>query len=177
MYSQQFQSSRSAQGRLLVACQCLLEALESRLLLSAIPAPLMGADIGTPAGGSDSYDSNTGIITVTGAGHDIIGGSDAFHYVYEPLDGDGTITVKIDSDSANSGESLAGLDIRTSLLPDAANVFVARGTTDRSSSIPARSTPPPAETTTPAKWAAFPNFYGSHARRATSTRPTRLITE
>src|SRR5579864_5997322 len=96
------QSSRSARRRLSRACSSFFEALESRVLLSALPAPLSGTDIGTPTGGSNSFDTNTGIITVVGAGQDIVGASDAFHYVSEPMDGDGTITVQIDSDSANN---------------------------------------------------------------------------
>ena len=111
--------------RVRVRVSLLIESLESRVLLSALPAPLTATDVGAPTGGSNNFDSNTGIITVVGAGHDLFDTSDAFHYVFEPLDGDGTITVQIDSDSANAARSLAGLDIRSSLSPSAANVFVA----------------------------------------------------
>jgi hypothetical protein len=105
----------------------LAEPLESRVHLSNVPAPLTSVDVGTPTGGSASYDSGTGVYTVVGAGHDIRNAADAFHYVYTQLTGDGTVVVQVDSDSDGVGDNhaLAGLDIRSSLSPTAANMFVA----------------------------------------------------
>jgi hypothetical protein len=116
-------SYRSVQKRLQAACS--LEALESRRLLSAVPAPLTSVDVGTPTGGSASYDSTSQTYTVVGSGYDIYGNSDAFHYVYEPLTGNGTITVQVTADSANANQSLAGLNIRDSLSPTAPNLWLA----------------------------------------------------
>jgi len=123
MSSSSRQSNRSIQKRLGAAC--LLEALEPRKLLSAVPAPLTSVDVGTPTGGSASFNGTNQTFTVVGAGDDIYGAADAFHYVYEPLTGNGTVTVKITGDNADSDESLAGLDIRDSLSTTAANLWVA----------------------------------------------------
>ncbi len=100
------------------------EALESRQLLSAVPAPFHSADIGTPAGGSATYAAGTKTFTVIGAGHDLFGASDAFHFVYEPLVGNQTVTIRILTDGASADNSLAGLDIRSSLSPSAADLFL-----------------------------------------------------
>src|ERR1700712_4047127 len=86
--------------------RALLEALESRQLLSAVPAPLTSVDVGTPSGGSATFDTPSSEFTLVGAGHDIFGSNDAFHYVYQPLTGDGSVVVRVDSDSTNSGLSL-----------------------------------------------------------------------
>ncbi len=100
------------------------EAMESRRLLSAVPAPLLSADIGTPAGGSANYVAQSKSFTVVGAGNDLFGAADAFHFVYEPFTGNGSFIVRVLNDSANGGHSLAGLDIRSSLSPSAANLFL-----------------------------------------------------
>src|SRR5207248_311925 len=54
------------------------------------------ADIGTPAiAGSASYDSMTDTYTVSGSGNDIWNNADEFHFVYQQLIGDGTITAEV----------------------------------------------------------------------------------
>jgi hypothetical protein len=116
-------SSYSVQKRLRAAC--LAEPLEARRLLSAVPAPLTNVDVGTPAGGSASYNTTNQQFTLVGAGYDIFGASDAFHYVYEPLTGNGSVTVEVLSDSPNSGLDLAGINIRDSLSTTAANMWIA----------------------------------------------------
>ena len=121
-------SNRPAQKRL--RAPCLSEALESRKLLSAVPAPLTSVDVGTPTGGSASYNSSNQTYTIVGAGFDIFGGADAFHYVYEPLTGNGSVTVQVLSDMPNGSmpngrHDLAGLCIRDSLATDAANLWIA----------------------------------------------------
>ena len=101
-----------------------VELLETRRLLSNVPAPLLSVDIGTPTGGSASYVANTKTFTVIGSGSDLYGASDAFHFVYEPLVGDGSVTVRVLTDSPNGDHSLAGLDIRSSLSPSAPDLFL-----------------------------------------------------
>ncbi len=76
-------------------------------------------------GGTASYAANTKTFTVIGAGDDLFGALDAFHFVYEPLIGDGSVTVRVLTDTANDGHSLAGLDIRASLSPSAPDLFLA----------------------------------------------------
>jgi hypothetical protein len=63
---------------------------------------------------------------VRGAGSDIWGTADAFHYVYLPL-GDtsvSTITVRVDSLSLTDAYAKAGVMIRDSIAPDAAHVIL-----------------------------------------------------
>ncbi len=119
------QRRRSLHSRLALGCRSVLEALESRVFLSAIPSPLAVAEVGTPTGGSATYDSTTHTYTITGAGYDIFGAADGFETVYQPLTGDGTVTVQVTSDSANTDHSLAGLTIRNSLSTTSANMWVA----------------------------------------------------
>lgn len=102
----------------------LPELLESRILFS-VPAGFQDAQIGTPTGGSASVSGNT--ITLSGQGNDVgYGSSDAFHYVYESLSGNGSISVEVTGIApSNSGQESAGLDLRSSLNADAANMFIA----------------------------------------------------
>ena len=99
------------------------ELLEKRILFAAIPAPFLEADIGSPAGGSSSFSAGT--FNIVGAGSDFFGASDAGHFVYQSFTGDGTVTARVTAINANAGQSLAGLDIRSSLSPTAANLEIA----------------------------------------------------
>jgi hypothetical protein len=97
--------------------------LESRILFS-LPAGFQDTDLGTPTGGSASVSGNT--LTVNGQGNDIYGASDAFHFVYESLTGDGSFTVNLTGIGPNNGGAEeGGIDIRSSLATDAANMFIA----------------------------------------------------
>jgi len=109
---------RSASGR-------LAEFLESRRMLSAIPAPLTNVALGVAPGGSASYNSSNQTYTIVGGGYDIFGANDAAQYVYEPLQGSGTVTVEVTGDSPNAGRDLAGLCIRDTLSSTAANMWIA----------------------------------------------------
>jgi hypothetical protein len=91
-----------------------------------LPAPWTSGDVGTPASaGMDTFDGQT--FTVTGAGGQIGGTSDQFHYVYRQLTGDADLVARVDSVSAGDPLASAGLMLRASLQPGAANAFV--GTT------------------------------------------------
>lgn len=111
-------------GRVATTPAAQLEFLETRRLLSAVPAPLLSVDIGTPAGGSATYAADTKTFSVVGAGSDLFGAADAFHFVYQPLIGNGSVTVRVAANNANDPHALAGLDIRSSLSPSAANLFL-----------------------------------------------------
>ena len=103
----------------------LVEALEPRRLLSALPAGFQEADIGSVGlAGSSSYNSSSGVFTVKGAGTDLFGSTpDAFHYVYTTLTGNGSFAVHVDMITANDGSAPSGIDMRSSLSPTAANMF------------------------------------------------------
>jgi hypothetical protein len=95
------------------------------MMLSAVPAPLTSVELGTATGGSASFDAASQSFTIVGGGFDIFAANDAAHYVYEPLTGNGTVTVEVTSDSPNAAQDLAGLCIRDSLSSTAANMWIA----------------------------------------------------
>ena len=113
---------RRSKARISDAATATYELLETRRLFAAIPAPLTDTDIGTPTGGSASF--NAGTFNVVGAGSDIFGGSDAFNFVHQSLHGDGTVTVRVSSITANGANSVAGLDIRSSTNPNSPTFFI-----------------------------------------------------
>lgn len=79
------------------------------------------ADIGTtPAAGSGTYNSTTGTYTIKGSGADIGGTTDSFHYTYRPLNGDGVITVRVQSLTNTNSWAKAGIMIRETLQPGSA---------------------------------------------------------
>lgn len=82
-----------------------------------LPSPWQQADIGTVAAEGDAiYDSGT--VTVSGSGADIIGQSDRFHYVYQPVSGNCEIIARVVSmDNTNAGAK-AGVMIRDTLNSD-----------------------------------------------------------
>ena len=93
---------------------------------TAPPANIQEADIGVVgAPGFTNYDSSTGTFAVTGAGNDLFGTADAFHYDYTTLSGDGSFTVRETSVSAFDTSAPSGIAVRTSLDPTAANLFLA----------------------------------------------------
>lgn len=99
----------------------------------AAPAPWDAADIGDVGqAGATSYAN--GAFTIRGAGADIWGSSDGFHYAYRPLTGDGQIIAQVgslqnqrDDDPTVNREpwEKAGIMMRESLDPGSANAFVA----------------------------------------------------
>jgi hypothetical protein len=77
-------------------------------------------DVGQP--GSTSHDADTW--TVSGAGADIWGAADAFHFAYTPTDNDADIYVRVGSEQPTHQFAKAGLMIRESLNPSADHVLV-----------------------------------------------------
>jgi regulation of enolase protein 1 (concanavalin A-like superfamily) len=74
--------------------------------------------------GSFSYDAAAKQYTVIGSGNDIWNNSDQFHYVYMPLAGNGSMTVKVESVENADNWSKGGIMIRNGLGGDAINVCV-----------------------------------------------------
>jgi uncharacterized repeat protein (TIGR01451 family) len=80
-----------------------------------LPAPWLDTDVGSPAiAGSAGYAN--GVFTVNGAGADIYGTNDQFHYVYQPLagNGNGTIIARVTSQTNTSSNAKAGVIIKQS---------------------------------------------------------------
>lgn len=78
---------------------------------AGVPAPWINADIGA-TGLAGSATQTASVFTLRGAGADIWSTADAFHYVSQPLAGDGEIIAKVDDVSGADGWAKAGLMIR-----------------------------------------------------------------
>jgi regulation of enolase protein 1 (concanavalin A-like superfamily) len=90
---------------------------------SSLPAGWSHQDVGaTGATGNASYASNT--FSVTGAGADVWGTADAFHYAYTTLDGDGTIVARVKTIQFVHAWTKAGVMMRSSLSPSAAYAYM-----------------------------------------------------
>lgn len=91
---------------------------------STLPSPWVSGDVGTTGvAGSGSY--NNGTFTVKGSGVDIWDAADSFQYVYQPLNGDGTITARVASIQNTDPWALAGVMIRESLAANSREAIAA----------------------------------------------------
>ena len=88
-----------------------------------LPAPWNAQDVGAVgAAGSESFSGGTW--TVRGSGADVWGTADAFHFVYQQLDGDGSIVARVASVQNVDQWTKAGVMIRAALTPGAAHGFM-----------------------------------------------------
>ncbi|HYM22069.1 MAG TPA: Ig-like domain-containing protein [Vicinamibacterales bacterium] len=84
----------------------------------ALPSPQQQTDIGSPAiAGGAQY--RQGSYTISGAGSDIWGASDQFHYVFQQVSGDLDVVARVASIAQTSAWAKAGVMVRESLAPDA----------------------------------------------------------
>jgi hypothetical protein len=97
--------------------------LGTALALTPPPSPWATADVGAVgADGSTSFANGTFI--VRGSGANVWGTSDGFHYVYRPLNGDGTIVTRLVGMDNTRSNAKAGLMLRESLSASAAHVIL-----------------------------------------------------
>jgi phosphatidylserine/phosphatidylglycerophosphate/cardiolipin synthase-like enzyme/regulation of enolase protein 1 (concanavalin A-like superfamily) len=90
---------------------------------ASLPTPWVDLDIGAPPiDGSAQYANGT--FTVAASGADIWGTSDAFHFVYRPLTGDGSIQARILSLQPVHSWSKAGVMVRETLAADSKHAFM-----------------------------------------------------
>jgi len=89
-----------------------------------LPNPWLDQDLGS-VGVTGSAGYSNGTFTVAGAGAQIYGTADAFHYAYQPLSGDGTIIARVVSFQGGSGNVSAGVMIRETLNAGATNAKTA----------------------------------------------------
>jgi len=109
---------------------CLVGAMLAAFASDAIAqTPVPGAkgwfevdigDVGQPGHASQSGDT----FLVSGAGADIWGAADSFHFVYTRLDGDGDIYLSARSETATNPFAKAGVMIRESLDPSSRHVML-----------------------------------------------------
>jgi hypothetical protein len=97
---------------------------EPAVFVPSVPPPWVTGDIGLgSATGNSSYVGGSFILN--GAGRDIGGESDNFHYVYQQLAGDGQIIARVTSLQNTATDAKAGLMIRDNLTPSARFIMAA----------------------------------------------------
>jgi len=88
-----------------------------------LPVPWAQTDIGSVTfAGTGSFAAGT--FTVTGSGADIWDAADAFHFVYQPLTGDGEIVARVATLQNTDPWAKAGVMIREALTPGARHAMV-----------------------------------------------------
>ena len=87
----------------------------------SLPSPWQTEDVAT-SGGAASFAN--GVFTVSGDGADIWEITDRFRFVYQPREGDVTITARVDSQTFTHGWAKAGLMMRETISAGARNAFV-----------------------------------------------------
>ena len=88
-----------------------------------LPAGWESADIGD-VGAAGSASESGGTFTLRGAGADIWGTSDAFHFAFRPLSGDGEIVARVVSIAGVHAWTKAGVMMRGSTAAGAAHAFM-----------------------------------------------------
>jgi regulation of enolase protein 1 (concanavalin A-like superfamily) len=92
-----------------------------------LPSPWVAGDVGVVGvpGAADSYPyGEDRVISVFGSGADIWDTEDGFHYMYQPLAGDGEITVRLREERNTHPYAKAGVMLRESLAANAAHVIL-----------------------------------------------------
>jgi regulation of enolase protein 1 (concanavalin A-like superfamily) len=100
-------------------------ALTATGIPQGVQAPWVQRDIGAVGyPGSASYAN--GLFTISGAGADIWGAADAFHFVYQPFSGDGTIVARVASFVTQDANAWAktGVMMRATTDPASPHVSV-----------------------------------------------------
>jgi hypothetical protein len=90
---------------------------------SNLPSPWADRDIGSVPIAGSAHD-NSGTFTLIGSGADIWGTSDAFHFVYHTLAGNGSIQARVASVLEASTWSKAGVMIRESLAANSKHALM-----------------------------------------------------
>jgi hypothetical protein len=83
----------------------------------ACPSAWTCADIGTVTPGPGSQTLSGGTWNVTGFGNDIWGTADSFHYVYQPMAADGSMSAQVVSQTNSSSWAKGGLMLRLTTDP------------------------------------------------------------
>jgi hypothetical protein len=106
-----------------LALVAFVVALGAGFVPGAVAQPLVGSDIGA-VGRAGSSAVSGGTWTVMGAGADIWGTADAFHFASMSASGDLDLRVRIDRQTRTHGWARAGLMIRENLTPGSRHVSV-----------------------------------------------------
>ena len=86
-------------------------------VVNSVPSPWTSADIGSPlTAGTADYSASDSTFYLDGAGADVFGANDQSHYVYQTLNGDGTIVARVRYQTDSSAWAKAGVMIRQSAV-------------------------------------------------------------
>jgi subtilisin family serine protease/regulation of enolase protein 1 (concanavalin A-like superfamily) len=110
-------------GRLNVFAALMASTETGSTPSGSLGAGWSSADVGATGTTGRATQSN-GAFAVTGGGADVWGTADAFHYAYRTLDGDGTIVARVSGIQWVNNWTKAGVMIRNSLSPSAAQAFM-----------------------------------------------------
>ncbi|PYV44646.1 MAG: hypothetical protein DMG06_05675, partial [Acidobacteria bacterium] len=89
----------------------------------SLPPPWADLDLGA-VGAAGSASSAGGTFTVSGSGADIWNTADAFHYVYQPLTGDGQIVARVASLQNTDAWAKVGVMIRETLTANSRHAMM-----------------------------------------------------
>jgi glucose/arabinose dehydrogenase len=90
---------------------------------STMPSPWSSTDVGTPlTAGTADYSAGDQSFYLDGSGADVFGANDQFHYVYQTLNGDGTIIARVRYQTDSSSWAKAGVMIKQSATAGSAFV-------------------------------------------------------
>ena len=125
-----FQNLRAAVGGVIVGQQRVVEgvgntAVSATANIVVQSSPIIGWAHGDSGAVGLPGDASllSGTFTVRGSGDDIWYAADAFHYVYRPLTGNGTITARVVSLQNTDDWAKAGVMMRETLDPGSAYAF------------------------------------------------------
>jgi regulation of enolase protein 1 (concanavalin A-like superfamily) len=104
-----------------VAAQAMSIAIAPAIV--GLPNPWAHRDIGSVGLPGSAQYGDAGF-TVTASGADVWGSADAFHFVYQPWTGDGSIVTRVASVTNANSWSKAGVMFRESLTPGSAHGFI-----------------------------------------------------
>src|SRR5947207_13573675 len=79
---------------------------------AAVPSPWLAQDVGAPSpAGSSTYSSGT--FTINASGADVAGTSDQFHFVYQQVSGDFSVSARVDSVANTNTRAKSGVMFRS----------------------------------------------------------------
>lgn len=86
---------------------------------TALPAPWVNGDVGAPKlAGSAGF--TNGVFTINAAGDDIWADADQFHFIHQPLSGDGEIVARVTAQSNTDNWAKAGVMIKQTTVAGSA---------------------------------------------------------
>ena len=108
-----------------VAVSALMEWISTLSTIpDSVPQPWLHQDIGAVATPGDATYVG-GTLTVSASGDDIWNNADAFHYVYQSIDGDGELVARVNTLANTDPWAKAGVMLRESLDPGARHAIIA----------------------------------------------------